>query len=85
MTSTTSSNKSLITCMCLLHRFLNDYIHALKAGKFIVHKAFHLDIYFFFFILHLLGFTVSMTTLNYMQNTRMRFLVISFIGDIYLK
>ena len=83
MTSTKSSNKSLITRMCLLHRFLNEYIHALKAGKFIVHKAFHLDIYFFF--LHLLGFTVSMTTLNYMQNTRMRFLVISFIGDIYLK
>ena len=29
----------------------------------------------------ILGFTVSIATLNYMQNTQMQYLVISFIGN----
>ena len=33
----------------------------------------------------ILGFTVSKATLNCMQNTLMQYLVISFIGDIYVK
>ena len=31
------------------------------------------------------GWTVDKATLNCLQNTRMQYLVISFIGDIYLK
>ena len=33
----------------------------------------------------ILGFTVSIATLNCMQNTQMQYLVISIIGDRYLK
>ena len=33
----------------------------------------------------ILGLTVSIATLNCMQNTQMQYLVISFIGDRYLK
>ena len=37
-------------------------------------------------LLHqILGFTVSIATLNCMQNTQMQYLVISFIGNRYLK
>ena len=33
----------------------------------------------------ILGFTVSIATLNRIQNTQLQSLVISFIGDRYLK
>ena len=49
-------------------------------------KTFQLDIY----LLEAtrtsnLGFTVSMATLNCIQNTQRQYLVINYIGNIYLK
>ena len=45
-----------------------------------------MDIYFLKqFEHHILAFTVSLSTLNRMQNIYMQYLLISFIGDIYLK
>ena len=50
-------------------------------------KAFQVDIFIFWKRLEhqILGFTVSKAPRNCMQNNQMQYLVISFIGNRYLK